>query len=124
MTLVMAGIMIIYRKYPDITAALPAALSSIILLPLTVLFSNPTYFIKLFDILSPVWISLCCGSSQLVKGARRFPSAETALLSILEMLLAPILALLILSEVPTPQAIVGGVIILCAVLWSQARKGV
>jgi hypothetical protein len=45
------------------------------------------------------------------------------LLSILEMPLAPILALLILAEVPTPHAVIGGLIILCAVLWSQTREG-
>lgn len=115
MTLMMAGIMVIYRKYPDTTAALPAALSSIILLPFAVLFSNPTDvlsnelpFLALFGLV------FALASVTLSEGARRLPSAETAFLSILEMPLAPILALLILSEVPTPQAIVGGVIIFYA----------
>ena len=125
MTLMMAGIMVIYRKYPDTTAALPAALSSVILLPFAVLFSNPTDVLSNeLPLLALFGLVFAVASVTLSEGARRLPSAETALLSILEMPFAPILALLILSEVPTPQAIVGGVIILCAVLWSQTRKGV
>ena len=125
MTLMMAGIMVIYRKYPDTTAALPAALSSIILLPCAVLFSTPGDVLpNELPILALFGLVFAVASVTLSEGARRLPSAETALLSILEMPLAPILAVLILSEAPTPQAIVGGLIILCAVMWSQTRKGV
>ena len=125
MTLMMAGIMVIYRKYPDTTAALPAALSSIILLPCAVLFSTPSDVLSNeLSILALFGLVFAVASVTLSEGARRLPSAETALLSILEMPLAPILAVLILSEAPTPQAIVGGLIILCAVVWSQTRKGV
>jgi len=125
MTLMMAGIMVIYRKYPDTTAALPAALSSIILLPCAVLFSTPSDVLSNeLPILALFGLVFAVASVTLSEGARRLPSAETALLSILEMPLAPILAVLILSEAPTPQAIVGGLIILCAVVWSQTRKGV
>jgi drug/metabolite transporter (DMT)-like permease len=124
MTLMMAGIMVIYRKYPDTTAALPAALSSIILLPCAVLFSTPSDVLSNeLPILALFGLVFAVASVTLSEGARRLPSAETALLSILEMPLAPILAVLILSEAPTPQAIVGGLIILCAVVWSQSRKG-
>jgi drug/metabolite transporter (DMT)-like permease len=124
MTLMMAGIMVIYRKYPDTTAALPAALSSIILLPCAVLFSTPSDVLpNELPILALFGLVFAVASVTLSEGARRLPSAETALLSILEMPLAPILAVLILSEAPTPQAIVGGLIILCAVVWSQSRKG-
>jgi len=51
------------------------------------------------------------------------PSAETALLSTLEMPLAPILAYLILAEAPTVQVLAGGLIILISVIWSQRRGG-
>ena len=105
MTLMMAGIMVIYRKYPDTTAALPAALSSIILLPCAVLFSTPGDVLpNELPILALFGLVFAVASVTLSEGARRLPSAETALLSILEMPLAPILAVLILSEAPTPQA--------------------
>ena len=123
MTLMMAGIMVIYRKYPDTTAALPAALSSVVLLPFALFYSTPsevasneTLTLILFGLVFAV------ASVTLSEGARRLPPSETALLSILEMPLAPILALLVLSEAPTPQAIIGGLIILGAVLWSQRRN--
>lgn len=123
MTLMMAGVVVMYRKFPDTTAALPAALSSVILLPIAFIFTDPSSVSTTeLPILILFGLVFAVASVTLSEGARRLPSAETALLSILEMPLAPILALLILSEVPTLQAIVGGIIILCAILWSQTRN--
>lgn len=122
MTLMMAGTMVVYRKYPSTTAALPAALSSLLLLPLAFAFGEP-----LSVPTTDLPVLLCFGlvfavaSVTLSEGARRLPPAETALLSTLEMPLAPILALLILSEVPTPAMLLGGAIILAAVVWSQRQ---
>jgi drug/metabolite transporter (DMT)-like permease len=120
MTLMMAGTMVVFRKHPETPAALPAALSSIILLPFALSFSDPMQvspneimFLTLFGLV------FAAASITLFEGSRRLPSAETALLSILEMPLAPILALLILSEAPTSHTLIGGLIILGAVLWSQ-----
>ncbi|MDW3118291.1 MAG: EamA family transporter [Roseovarius pacificus] len=61
-------------------------------------------------------------SVMLSEGARRLPSAETALLSTLEVPLAPVLAWAILSESPSPRALCGGALIVFAVVWSQTRK--
>lgn len=124
MTLMMAGVVVVYRKYPDTTAALPAALSSIILLPFAVLFSTPSGVLSNeLPILTLFGLVFAVASVTLSEGARRLPSAEAALLSILEMPLAPVLALLILSEVPPVQTVFGGIIILVAVIWSQTGKG-
>jgi drug/metabolite transporter (DMT)-like permease len=124
MTLMMAGVMVVYRKHPNTTAALPAALSSIILLPIAVLFSTPSDVLSNeLPLLVLFGLVFAIASVTFSEGARRLPAAETALLSILEMPFAPILGLLILSEVPPIQAVIGGVIIMCAVLWSQSRKG-
>ena len=41
MTVMMAGSMVLYRAYPKTTAALPAALSSILLLPLALIVGDP-----------------------------------------------------------------------------------
>jgi len=60
-------------------------------------------------------------SVTLSEGARRLPAGETALLSTLEMPLAPILALIVLSETPSSTTIRGGLIVSLAVLWSQHR---
>lgn len=122
MTLMMASTMVIYRRFPETPAALPAALSSIILLPVA-LFLGAPFDVPLAEL--PVLIAFglvfATASVTLSEGARRLPSAETALLSILEMPLAPLLAFLVLSEVPTSQTLLGGAIILAAILWSQRQ---
>lgn len=123
MTLMMAGTMVAYRKFPETTAALPAALSSVILLSLAFTFGDPANVsFNEFNTLILFGLVFAVASVTLSEGARRLPSAETALLSILEMPLAPILAMVILFEFPTPQTIVGGIVILGAVLWSQSRN--
>jgi drug/metabolite transporter (DMT)-like permease len=38
------------------------------------------------------------------------------------MPLAPVLAFALLSEVPKPQVLLGGVVIFAAVIWSQRRS--
>ena len=122
MTLMMSATMVVYRKHPDTTAALPAALSSVVLLPVALMFGAPMLAPTAeMPILVLFGLIFAIASVTLSEGARRLPSAETALISTLEVPLAPVLALLILSEVPSVQGIIGGVIILCAVLWSQTR---
>lgn len=123
MTLMMAGVMVVYRKWPDTTAALPAALSSVVLLPVAMYFGTPLSVpLDGLPVLIVFGLIFAVASVTLAEGARRLPSAETALLSTLEMPLAPLLAFVVLSERPTTQVLLGGLIILCAVLWSQRRK--
>jgi len=123
MTLMMSGIMVVYRKFPSTTAALPAALSSIVLLPFALAYGDP-FAVQSHElpILIAFGLVFAVASVTLSEGARRLPSAETALLSTLEMPLAPVLAFLVLSEVPTSPAIIGGSIIFLAGVWSQKRN--
>ncbi|WP_175498461.1 DMT family transporter [Sulfitobacter marinus] len=123
MTLMMSGIMVVYRKFPSTTAALPAALSSIVVLPFALAYGDP-FAVQSHElpILIAFGLVFAVASVTLTEGARRLPSAETALLSTLEMPLAPVLAFLVLSEVPTSPAIIGGSIIFLAVVWSQKRN--
>ena len=120
MTLMMASTMVLYRKHPNTPTVLPAALSSIFLLPVAWYFTNPS------SVSAPeIWILTGFGlifavaSVLLSEGARRVPSAEAALISALETPLAPIWAFLLLSQVPSTMTIFGGVIIFTAVVWSQ-----
>ncbi|WP_120503708.1 DMT family transporter [Sulfitobacter mediterraneus] len=123
MTLMMAGVMVAYRMYPEATAALPAALSSVVLLPLALTFGDPMATPAAeMPVLIAFGLVFAVASVTLSEGARRLPSAETALLSTLEMPLAPVLAFALLSEVPKPQVLLGGVVIFAAVIWSQRRS--
>ncbi len=124
MTLMMAGVMVIYRRWPNTTAALPAAASSLLLLPPALILGAPFEApISEMPVLILFGLVFAVASVTLSEGARRLPAAETALLSTLEMPFAPLLALLILSEAPATQTLWGGAIILAAVVWSQRRAG-
>ena len=57
-------------------------------------------------------------SVTLAEGAKRVPSGQAALLGTLETPLAPILAFLFLSEIPPNLTILGGAIVLVAILIS------
>ena len=120
MTLMMAGIMTAYRKWPDVTAALPNAVSALLLLPVAALMA-PVAEIPAGELPVLVLFGLvfAVASVTLCEGARRLPAAETALLSALETPLAPLLAFLILAERPGLTTVLGGAVILTAVLWTQ-----
>ena len=120
MTLMMAGTMVIYRKWPVTTAALPAALSSLVLLPIAAAIGRPLAApMHELPILIVFGLAFAIASVSLSEGARRLPSSETALISTLETPLAPVLAYLVLKEVPSSEMMIGGCIIFAAVLWSQ-----
>lgn len=119
MAIVMASIMVIYRKYPNTPGAGPAVLSSILLLPFAATLGDPfevdrseIYVLCAFGLLFAI------ASVTLAEGAKRVPSGQTALLSILETPLAPVLAFIVLNEVPNAPTFLGGVVVLLAVLYS------
>lgn len=122
MTLMIAGMMVLYRRWPETPVLLPNILASIVLLPFAVWFSTPMQVIS-----SELMIILAFGavfsvaSVAITMGARILPPSEAALLSALETPLAPIWALLLLNEMPTGPAIIGGALILSALIWSQMR---
>ncbi|WP_166418951.1 DMT family transporter [Cochlodiniinecator piscidefendens] len=120
MTLMMSATMVIYRLWPNTTAALPAAMSSVVLLPVALFYGEPFAAPPSeMPILIAFGLVFAIASVTLSEGARRLPASETALLSTIETPLAPLLALLILTEYPAPLTVVGGSIIFFAVLWSQ-----
>lgn len=119
MSTVMASIMVIYRKYPDTPGAGPAALSSILLLPFAVTFGNP-FEVERTEIyvLSAFGLLFAIASVTLAEGAKRAPSGQTALLSILETPLAPVFAFIVFAEIPNAETFLGGSAVLFAVLYS------
>ena len=122
MVLMMSLSFIIYRRWPETPAALPAALSALVLVPFASVFADPTGVA-----IDERWILTAFGgvfavaSVLMLEGARRIPAAEVALLGALETPLAPILAYFVLAELPTWPTVIGGVVIICAVFWAQWR---
>lgn len=54
-------------------------------------------------------------------GARRIASAQAALIGILEIVLAPLWVWLLFQEQPTLLALIGGAVILAAIVWHTVR---
>lgn len=119
MTVAMSILMCIYRCYPNTPAAGPAALMSLILVPIGFVFGDPlAASIKEIAIMASFGLVFSVASVTLAEGARRLPAAETALISAIETPLAPIWAFFLFSEYPAASTIMGGVIILAAVFGS------
>lgn len=120
MTVMMAGAMVVYRRWPDTGTALPAAASSLVLIPFAYALSAP-FEAAAGDIalIACFGVIFAAASIMLMAGAARLPSAEAALLSALETPLAPIWAWLILSEVPAATTLTGGAVIMAAVVASR-----
>lgn len=119
MAAAMALLMVIYRKYPNTPGAGPAALSSILLVPVALIFGDP-FSLPIYEIaiLSGFGLVFAIASVTLAEGAKRVPAGQAALLSTLEMPLAPVLAFAILAEIPGVRTIIGGLLVMFAILFS------
>ena len=119
MTTAMATIMVIYRKYLGMPGAGPSALQSLILLPPSFALGAPfrTEPFEIF-VLAAFGFLFAFASVTLAEGEKRVPSGQTALLSALETPLAPVLAFIVFTEVPSVATILGGSVVLIAVLMS------
>lgn len=120
MTLAMSAVIVIYRCYPSTPSGGPSALSSVLLLPFGLMFGVPfSNGIGEIAIMAAFGLVFALASITLAEGAKRLPSGETALLSILEAPFAPVLAWLILAEIPPDATFLGGALVLTAVVGSQ-----
>lgn len=122
MTLCMSTAMVLYRRYPATPAVGPMVLSSLMLLPIAVLFADP-FAVPLAEVpmLSAFGVCFALASVALLSGAKLLPSSETALLSVAETPLAPLLAWLLLAETPSVRCAAGGMLIILSLLWYLGR---
>ncbi len=120
MTIAIALLMVIYRRFPALASAGPAVLSSVILLPFAFVLGDPlSVSPHEIGILACFGLVFAIAPVTMAEGAKRLPSGETALLSALESPLAVVLAFVILAEVPAHMTLIGGSLILVAVVSSQ-----
>ncbi|MEO0773709.1 MAG: DMT family transporter [Pseudomonadota bacterium] len=122
MTLVMSGVMVIYRALPQTPGAGPSVLQSLFLLLPGFVLGQPlqTAPVEIL-ILMAFGVLFAIASVTLAEGAKRVPSGQTALLSSLETPLAPLLAFIVLSEIPNTATFIGGLVVFTAVLLSIRR---
>jgi drug/metabolite transporter (DMT)-like permease len=109
---------VITRHRRDISMAPAICLSQIILIVAAAPFSEPGT-IGSRDLLFMVILGvgqMGLGLAFLTLGARLIPAAEVALITLLEIVLAPLWVWLTISETPATATLVGGVVLIAAVI--------
>lgn len=99
----------------DMTASLMLSevLTALIALPFVSTWVLPTHDMILLGFQGFVYLPLAL--TLFMAGARYAPAAEVALLSLIETVLGPLWAWLVLSEAPSVRALLGGALIIAAV---------
>jgi drug/metabolite transporter (DMT)-like permease len=122
MTLSFAVSVVITRHRRDISMAPAICLSQALVLVVFAPFSSPGQIDKtdlvLIALLGVTQIGL--GLAFLTMAARLIPAAEVALISLLEVVLGPLWVWLALSERPSTATLVGGVVVIAAVVLQAA----
>jgi drug/metabolite transporter (DMT)-like permease len=124
-TLAFAATIVITRHRRDISMAPATCLSQLVVLVLAIPFMHPGTAdgrdLVLLALLGAGQIGL--GLALLTTGARLIPAAQTALISLLELVLAPIWVWLAYAERPDTPTLVGGAVVLGAVLVQMGDPG-
>jgi drug/metabolite transporter (DMT)-like permease len=120
MVIAMAIMFVIYRRYPRTPAAGPSVMSSLLLMPLALMFGTPfNNSTPDVTLMAAFGLLFAVASVTLSEGARRLPAGETALLSILEAPVAPVLAWIVFSEMPVFATLLGGMLVMAGVVGAQ-----
>lgn len=127
MTGVMAVMLTLFRRFPEVRGTSVNLVSSVMLMAGTMAATDVWPLPKgQFLLLGGFGLVFAFAYVTLAEGAKRVPAAETALLGLLETPLAPIWAWLAFAEIPSLAALIGGGIILASVAghigWSACRR--
>ena len=113
MTLSMAVMMVVARRFQNIpvmpAACLSALLSGLVCWPIGEPLAVPGYELLLLSLFGLV--NSAVGLALFTLGARRLPAIETALIGSLDAPLAPLWVWLAFNETPSTSTIVGGLIV-------------
>lgn len=118
MTGLYAGVIVLLRRHRDLSMTSAVFLTALLGAVVTLPFARPTavnaadfFYAMVFGVTHTGLAFLL-----LTIGSRLIPAAETALISVLETPLGPIWVWLVFGEVPTVAAMIGGTIVLAAVV--------
>jgi drug/metabolite transporter (DMT)-like permease len=125
MTLAFATSLVITRHRRDVSMAPAICLSQVLVLVVAGPFSDPStigrHDLGLIIALGVAQMGL--GLAFLTIGARLIPAAEVALITLLEVVLGPLWVWLALSERPSTATLVGGAIVMVAVVLQTLDPG-
>jgi drug/metabolite transporter, DME family len=120
-----AVLVVLLRRFRAVDM-LPALTTASILIIIVAGIMADDLTIPLHDVLLACLMGVAqtgAGFFFIMLGARRVPAAEVSLLLLLEIILSPIWVWIIVAEVPTRIALIGGLIVFAAVV-TQAAIGV
>ena len=124
MTLAFAVAIVITRHRRDVSMAPAICLSQLLVVlaiaPLASFATVSEHDLAFLVLLGVGQMGL--GLAFLTIGARLIPAAEIALITLLEVVLAPLWVWIAISEQPAPTAIAGGVVVILAVVLQTTQK--
>jgi len=113
-----AGATVLVRRHPDIqmtpAAALSTSITAMVALPLAAPLATPSRDLALLSVFGVAQFGI--GFLLFMAGARLIPVAETSLIGMLEIVLGPLWVWLVLGERPDATSLIGGALILAALL--------
>lgn len=124
MTLAFALMIVIQRRYPALSmtstnalAALAAAAAAYGLSPRPAVSAYDLAMLALFGL-----ATVCLAFFLFMEGAKHIPAAESGLITMLDVVLGPSWVYLAFGETPAPSAVVGGALVLGALVWRLAPE--
>jgi drug/metabolite transporter (DMT)-like permease len=118
MTLAMALAMVVIRRYRDVALVPASALSNLLGVVVSLPFAAPLSvdatgiaYLVLFGL-----VQMALGLTLFLVGSRLIPAAQAALIGALETPLAPLWVWLAFGETPSASALLGGTIVIAAVV--------
>jgi drug/metabolite transporter (DMT)-like permease len=124
MTLSFAVTIVIARHKRDVSMGPAICLSQLIVFLVGVPFAHPST-IGGHDAAFIVLMGVCqmaLGLAFLTAGARLIPASEVALITLLEVVLGPLWVWISISETPVASTLVGGAVVIVAVLIQTMQK--
>ena len=124
MTLAFAATIVITRHKREISMAPAICLSQLLVLLVSAPFASPSTITQR-DLAFLVLIGvgqMGLGLAFLTAGARLIPASEVALIALLEVVLGPLWVWISISETPAISTLVGGAVVIVAVLIQTTEK--
>lgn len=124
MTLAFAGTIVITRHRRDVSMAPALCLSQFLVVVAVAPFTHPgtvtAHDLTFLVLLGAGQVGL--GLAFLTVGARLIPAAEVALITLLEIVLGPLWVWIVLGERPALIAVIGGVVVIFAVVLQMTQS--
>jgi drug/metabolite transporter (DMT)-like permease len=122
MTVAFGLMIVLQRRHPGMSmtsinaaAALIAAAATFALSPHPALTPFDLAGLAIFGL-----TTVCVAFILFMEGAKHIPAAEAGLISMLDVVLGPLWVLLAFGEKPGPMAVVGGALVMAALIWQLA----